>query len=130
MLDDEDHQLGGEGVEAEAVEEVLQGLLLISMSRNDLDMILACMTMYACCLLFCCLLNKVLLVCCLNEYKCPGHDLGMYDYVMYDLNKTKACCLVPLFCCVCACIYMDMILACGAFIYYLNLSSCIAISPK
>ena len=46
MLEEEDHQLGGGGVEAEegrqlggggveAEEEVLQGLLLCSMCRND-----------------------------------------------------------------------------------------------
>ena len=46
MLEEEDHQLGGEGVEAEedhqlggggveAEVEVLQGLLLCSMCRND-----------------------------------------------------------------------------------------------
>ena len=33
MLEEEDHQLGGGGVEVE--EEVVQGLLLCSMSRND-----------------------------------------------------------------------------------------------
>jgi len=33
MLEEEDHQLGLGGVEAE--EEVLQGLLLYSMCRND-----------------------------------------------------------------------------------------------
>ena len=33
MIEDEDHQLGGGGVQAE--EEVLQGLLLCSMCRND-----------------------------------------------------------------------------------------------
>jgi hypothetical protein len=35
MLEEEDHQLGWGGVEAEAEEEVLQGLLLCSMCRND-----------------------------------------------------------------------------------------------
>jgi len=35
MLEEEDHQLEGRGVEAEAEEEVLQGLLLCSMCRND-----------------------------------------------------------------------------------------------
>jgi len=37
MLEEEDHQLGGRGVEAEveAEEEVLQGLLLCSVCRND-----------------------------------------------------------------------------------------------
>jgi hypothetical protein len=35
MLEEEDHHLEGRGVEAEAEEEVLQGLLLCSMCRND-----------------------------------------------------------------------------------------------
>ena len=68
MLEEEDHQLGLGGVEAEAEaeEEVLQGLLLYSMCRND---------------------------------QCLGYVITSEWFIVYD--------------------DMDMILACGDFIFVL-----------